>query len=150
MKRILFLILGLLFTLQGYCQRFANIHSQKINKSFYGGANVKMDRGNLILYKGNQFIRLYIEKWPGEYVYQGDKLIKLSKLKIKNGDYCILEQNGEDFELTIRGGDFVSVKLQLSKDAKEYFQKYSSPSHAAHYSHMSGSHTSHYSHYSGK
>lgn len=62
MKRTLFLILGLLFTLQAYCQRFANIHSQKISKSFYDGANVKMDKGNLVLYKGDQFVKLYIEK----------------------------------------------------------------------------------------
>ena len=141
MRRILFFILCLFFALQGYCDRVrkAVIHSQRIDESFEGEAEVKMGNGGLVLHKGNQSVKLYIEtSEPLDYrVYQGNKLINSSEL-IKEKIYrSTIEQKGKKYILTINGGESYS-KLKLSKRAKRYFNKRVPPfNHCSHDSHIS-------------
>lgn len=128
-----------LFTSIGaYCQKYANIYCPQIGTSFSDGAKIKMDSyGRLILYNGHSQIKLYIEKWtPSEncYVYVGDKLVDFKRLKLKSTDYCILNKDGDEYTLCIRGEKIRQFKVYLSTQAKQYFDKYASPSHAAHWS----------------
>lgn len=138
MRRIHFFILCLFFALQGYCDRVRSArlyYSQKINKSFQGEAKVKMDNGVLVLYKGNQSMKLYLEQWCNVSVYQGKKIIELSELNLRVNQYYYIKQKNKEYILET---DKEKIKLKSSKRAKRYFNKHVPCYHnSGHYSHIS-------------
>lgn len=151
MKKIIVLTFVLFTSISAFCQKCANIYAPKISSLFSDGAKLKLDTiGRLVLYNGNSHIQLYIERWtPSDerFVYVGDKLVNLKKLGLGSTDYCILKKDEEVYTLFIRGEKAREFRVFLSSQAKIYFDKYASPSHAAHSSHYSSFHASHYSSY---
>ena len=109
-------------------------------------------KNNLVLYLGRDAFEIYPEVWTPDnniIIIQNGKRIKLTRKKARKYDYLLFNQDGDQYVITIRGGDYNVVYCKPTIKAENFFKKYSSPSHAAHGSHTShySSHVSHYSSY---
>lgn len=167
MKKIIVLAMALFTSIGAYCQRHAFIYSKKISKGYYQGSTIGLDKsGALILYKGKNSLKLYMEKWTvdGTRVRVGNKYVDIKSLDLGDYDYCYMQQNGESAILHICGKTDREFDVKLSPEAQKYFEANAirdiepqtssnqqpeyeiSPKHTSHSAHLS--HSSHASHYS--
>lgn len=144
MKRRIILICALFYSLYGYCQeRELNAYSRIIPKKYANksGTIEASKDGNLVLYLDNTPYVFYAEEWtPNEgevilYVNGKKKTFKRSELEDK--DYLLIHGKDGNYDITVRGGNFIRLSAKGTYRANELFKQLSHPAHYAHASHYS-------------
>lgn len=144
MKRTIFLILMLAYTLYGYCQeRILNAYSRIIPQKYANKSGIieATKEGYLVLYLDSTPYVLLAESWT----YSEDEVTLLvdgKKMKIKNKDLKRKESlliHGKDgnYDITVRGGNYIRIYAKGTYQANELCKKQSRPAHYAHASHYS-------------